>query len=175
LHHAEEFISDVNDVRTNHKGTFFLRKKFLGQALMKETMVRNRRTRSDYLLYNEVKKIQTLGKMNIHMDEIRRLKGMDQGMQQYMVKNIHSLTGKRKNGPRLNIASIDDSDEGIKKKTKVVLTEDERALKSRTLYFAWYKAPGRFPIDAREGATWTRVNNKAYLIGGINKNMVDQL
>jgi hypothetical protein len=137
---------------------------------MKETMVRNRRTRSDYLLYNEVKKIESLGKMTIHMDEIRRLKGMDPGMQQFMVKNIHSLTGKRKNGPRLNIASVDDSDEGIKKNTKVVLTEEERALKIRTLNFAWYKAPGRFPIDAREGATWTLVNNKAYLIGGINKN-----
>ena len=113
--------------------------------------------------------------MTNFLDEIHRLKGGDGNSQQFLVKHINALAGKRKNGPKLNLEYVDDVEDGIPKKVKVVLDEEDRGAHMRTLHFAWYKTLDRFPIDAREGATWTRVGNRAYLIGGINKNLVDKI
>jgi hypothetical protein len=142
---------------------------------MGEAMVRNRRTRSEYLLFNEAKKMQGIGKMTNLLDEIHRLKGGDGNSQQFQVKHLNSLPGKRKHGPKLNLESVNTIEDGIPKKVKLVPNEEDRGSHIRTLHFAWYKTLDRFPIEAREGATWTRVGNRAYLIGGINKNLVDKI
>lgn len=51
--------------------------------------------------------------------------------------------------------------------------ENERETKVREFRFAWYNNLDEIPIDAREGATWSKVGSKAFLIGGINKSLID--
>jgi hypothetical protein len=117
--------------------------------------------------------------MRKYVDQINRLKGLGPGTptQQYAVKNLNALVGRRKNGPAiiLTTSHTREQEQELQEKTADRFKDHERATMVKNVNLAWYRSQATFQIDAREGATWCKCGKDAYLIGGINNGLINHL
>ena len=148
----EEFKNSVNNMHNRNKGS----------DLVAEALIHNEKQRNDYIVHNESLRTVKFDKMNDYVSELRRLKNQGRG-NQFAVKKLDDLIGRKKNGPRMEMYNKTLEDEKAKKGKSENNETFERHSNIREYIFAWYRSKQKFlPIEARESATWVKCENKAY-------------
>ena len=138
-------------------------------------MIHNVQAKNDYVYHNECLKAQKFNNLQTYVSELHRIKNQSH-CNQFSVKNLNDLVGRKRNGPHMEMYNRTLEDEQVKKKKVENDDTAERHMNICEHIFAWYRVRRTIlPIEARENGTWTKVDGKAYLIGGMNNNILNDV
>lgn len=137
---------------------------------LKERLKINKKMSKSYMTFYKKKHKKIF---SMAMQEINNWEKRGKKMPKIKVLNRGVITMPNLKGDRFG--DIVKRMNTMKKPKDIELTEEERKSHINTLSAFWLNTDPYFPLESREGATFTQIGAKGWLIGGVNQKMIKKI